>query len=97
MPTKRKRVEASALGPASAGPKGRNSLPLRLKIPEPSSRPGESPNFENLVLSDAGAVSRPDTDTPPGDMQELCYSLIRVLDDSGVAYGAKSDDVNSRL
>ena len=90
MPIKEKRVKGSV----SAGPQRRNSLPLRLKVPEPPARPGESPNFENLILSDAGAVRRPDTDSQPNDMQELCYSLVRVIDDDGVAQGPWAPNIS---
>ncbi len=87
MPTPAKKAKGSTSGSANEGPKRRNSVPLRLKVPEPPARPGEAPNFDNLMLSDAGAVRRPDTDTAPGEMRDLCYSLIRVLDDDGVAQG----------
>ena len=72
----------------------RNSLPLRLKVPEPPARPGEEPDFTGLALSAAGEVRRPDTDARPSDMRDLPYLLIRVLDDGGVARGPWNPDIS---
>ena len=61
--------------------------PLRLGIPEPPARPGELADFSYLDVPAAGSVRRPEVDTSPSDMRDLAYSLIRVLDDNGVAVG----------
>ena len=63
------------------------AMPLTLRIPEPSARPGEAADFSHLRLSMPGAVRRPRIDAPAGSMHELAYELIRVLDDEGAAVG----------
>jgi 2-oxoisovalerate dehydrogenase E1 component alpha subunit len=62
-------------------------VPLRFGIPEPPARPGEMADFSYLVVPPAGSVPRPETDTRTVDMRDLAYTLIRVLDDDGVAVG----------
>lgn len=59
----------------------------RLHIPRPSARPGQEPDFSYLVLSDAGAVKRPQTDAASRDIEHLAHELVRVLDDNGQACG----------
>ncbi|HWM22667.1 MAG TPA: thiamine pyrophosphate-dependent enzyme [Ilumatobacteraceae bacterium] len=61
--------------------------PLRLRIPAPAARPGDTPQFGDLQLSPAGTVRRPPVDGPEDEMLELAYSLVRVLDDEGDAVG----------
>jgi len=65
----------------------KNSQGLRLHVPEPPSRPGDQPDFSNLVLSAPGAVRRPDSGEAEHLMRDLPYELIRVLDDEGEAQG----------
>jgi 2-oxoisovalerate dehydrogenase E1 component subunit alpha len=65
----------------------KNSVPLRLHVPEPSSRPGQAADFSWVEVPDAGSVSRPDIAEEPRAMRELAYALIRVLDDTGAAVG----------
>ncbi len=60
---------------------------LRLHVPEPSGRPGQETDFSYLHLSPAGAVRRPPIEATPADTSDLAYSLVRVLDDEGVALG----------
>ena len=64
-----------------------------LHIPQPTRRPGELPEFAHLLLSDAGAVPRPDIATPAMDMRELAYGLVRVLDDQGSAVGPWAPEI----
>ena len=59
----------------------------RLHIPRPSARPGEAPDFSYLSLSEAGAVARPDSDSPASKIEYLAHKLVRVLDDDGIAHG----------
>ncbi|MBV8574954.1 MAG: 3-methyl-2-oxobutanoate dehydrogenase (2-methylpropanoyl-transferring) subunit alpha, partial [Acetobacteraceae bacterium] len=66
----------------------RNSVALRLHVPEPKSRPGDQPNFAGMEVPPAGIVDRPDVAVPARDIRDLAYSLIRVLDDEGHAVGA---------
>jgi len=58
-----------------------------LYIPEPLARPGEPPRFNHLDFGTAGAVRRPDVDESAGNLRDLPYALIRVLDDDGAARG----------
>ncbi len=64
------------------------SLPaLRLHVPEPSGRPGQTTDFAYLRLSPAGAVRRPPVDVRAADTGDLAAALVRVLDDEGRAVG----------
>jgi 2-oxoisovalerate dehydrogenase E1 component alpha subunit len=67
--------------------------PLRLHVPEPTGRPGVQTDFSYLHLSPAGAVRRPPVDAVPSDTSDLAYSLVRVLDDEGVARGEWTPDI----
>lgn len=60
---------------------------LSLRIPEPSARPGEKPDFSAMKIPDAGAVRRPPADVEPGEIRDLAWDLIRVLDFEGNAVG----------
>ncbi len=60
---------------------------LRLHIPEPEQRPGDTADFSRLRLPKEGSVDRPAIATPAFDMRDLAYALIRVLDDKGKAVG----------
>ena len=61
--------------------------PLRLHVPEPTGRPGQTTDFSYLHLSPAGAIRRPPLETSAQDTYDLCYALVRVLDDDGNAAG----------
>ena len=65
----------------------KNTIPLSLHIPEPKYRPGDTPDFSDMVLSEAGAVARPEITATPRDMSDLAYQLIRVLAPDGSAIG----------
>jgi 2-oxoisovalerate dehydrogenase E1 component alpha subunit len=65
----------------------KNSRALSLRIPEPRFRPGETADFTNLNISEAGVMPRPAVDTQPKDMRDLAYGLVRVLDKDGQAVG----------
>ena len=65
----------------------KNSPTLSLRVPEPSGRPGDTPDFSHLQLDPAGAVERPEVSIKPQDMHDWAFRLIRVLDDEGVAQG----------
>jgi 2-oxoisovalerate dehydrogenase E1 component alpha subunit len=69
------------------------STKSRLHIPQPSARPGEEPDFSYLALSAAGAVARPDPDTPASKIENLAHELVRVLDDDGIAKGEWAPDL----
>jgi len=59
----------------------------RLHVPQPSARPGDTPDFSYLSLSEAGAVARPDSDVPARGIENMAHELVRVLDDDGMAQG----------
>ncbi|MEN8719476.1 MAG: thiamine pyrophosphate-dependent enzyme [Oceanococcaceae bacterium] len=60
---------------------------LKMHIPRPPARPGDEPNFSDFIIDEAGAVSRPDVDTPDDQMRDMPFRLIRVLDDDHQAVG----------
>ena len=64
-----------------------NVRPLSLRVPEPSGRPGDAPDFSHLKLDEPGTAPRPDVAAAPGDMRDLAFRLIRVLNDDGEAVG----------
>ncbi|MGX1747396.1 MULTISPECIES: thiamine pyrophosphate-dependent enzyme [unclassified Brevundimonas] len=65
----------------------KNTPTLSLRVPEPSGRPGDTPDFSHLKLDAPGAVDRPEVSTAPAEMRDLAFRLIRVLDDEGKAVG----------
>ena len=64
-----------------------NKLLLSLHVPAPLRRPGDEPNFNYLLLSEAGVVRRPDPLVPEAEMRDLPYGLIRVLNPDAEAVG----------
>jgi len=71
--------------------------PLRLHVPEPSSRPGDKPNFSHIDVPEAGSVPRPATDCSAASIRDLAFSMIRVLDDNGLAQGQWAPEVDDEL
>src|SRR4051812_35081051 len=69
--------------------------PLRFHIPQPPARPGEPADFSYVVVPPAGSVRRPGVDTPPSDMHDLAYTMVRVLDERGEAVGPWVPEVGS--
>ncbi len=65
----------------------RNRGKLSLHIPEPKQRPGDRPDFSDVVVPDAGLVERPRIDAKARDIAPLAYSLIRVLDNEARIVG----------
>lgn len=59
----------------------------RLHVPHPPARPGEKPDFSYVRISPAGAVARPDTLAPVGEIETLGTEMVRVLDEHGQAVG----------
>ena len=70
----------------------RQNTSLELHVPEPPGRPGHATDFSYLRLAPAGAVRKPPIDTSAIDTTDLAYSLVRVLDDDGVAVGPWAAD-----
>ena len=59
----------------------------RLHIPSAPYRPGDEPDFSAVTLPRAGELPRPDELAPANTTEQLCYSMIRVLDDAHQAVG----------
>jgi len=62
--------------------------PLSLHFPAPPVRPGGKPDFTGLAIPQAGKVRRPPVDVGAHDIHDLAYSVIRVLNRQGEAFGA---------
>ena len=65
----------------------RNRPALSLHVPEPSARPGDTPDYSHLVIPEAGSVTRPDVSVAASEIRGHAYTLVRVLDDAGKAVG----------
>jgi 2-oxoisovalerate dehydrogenase E1 component alpha subunit len=61
--------------------------PLKLHIPEPTSRPGDKADFSAIAPPPAGSALRPPIDVDHAEIRDFAYGLIRVLDDDGAAVG----------
>jgi 2-oxoisovalerate dehydrogenase E1 component alpha subunit len=61
--------------------------PLRLHVPEPAVRPGDTPDFSSVRIPEAGSVARPEVDADPESIRDLAYSIIRALNRDGEAVG----------
>jgi 2-oxoisovalerate dehydrogenase E1 component alpha subunit len=70
---------------------------LQLHVPVPVARPGEKPSFSHLKIPEAGIVPRPHCMTAEGEMRDLPYRLIRVLDDDGNAVGEWAPDIDPEI
>lgn len=65
----------------------KNSPSLSLHIPEPETRPGDTPDFSAVKIPDPTASARPDIAAPAHALANLAYGLIRVLGNDGKAAG----------
>jgi 2-oxoisovalerate dehydrogenase E1 component alpha subunit len=70
------------------GQAGANRPRLSLHVPEPSFRPGDTVDFSDLPISEAGAQPRPDEACPASETWPLCTDMIRVLGSDDRAHGA---------
>jgi 2-oxoisovalerate dehydrogenase E1 component subunit alpha len=61
--------------------------PLSLHVPEPAVRPGDTPDFSNVQIAEAGSVARPEIDADPETIRDHAFSVIRVLNRTGEAVG----------
>ena len=52
----------------------------KLHSPQPTARPGETPDFSYIELSEAGAGERPPEDADVADIEYLAIGMVRVLD-----------------
>lgn len=71
--------------------------PLTFSVPEPHGRPGDEPDFSELVIPKAGTVRRPPIDTDPADIKDLARTIIRVLNRDSEAVGPWSEDIDDDL
>lgn len=62
-------------------------MTAKLTFPQPPARPGEDPEFDNVVVPPAGSVPVPPLDLSAKDSRDFATGLIRVLDDEGKAVG----------
>jgi 2-oxoisovalerate dehydrogenase E1 component alpha subunit len=60
---------------------------LSLRIPEPTTLPGDVTDFSTLGFPGAGETRRPDVTDQADTIADLATGLIRVLDDDGEAVG----------
>jgi 2-oxoisovalerate dehydrogenase E1 component alpha subunit len=65
----------------------RNAPKLALHVPEPSFRPGDTPDFSSLNVPAAGATPRPDTSVAAAQTNDLTTALVRVLGEDNRAVG----------
>src|SRR3712207_2451684 len=68
-------------------PKRSNRPALSLHVPEPDSRPGDEVDFSRIEIPAAGSAPRPDIAAPAEETHPLCFTLVRVLDESDRAVG----------
>jgi 2-oxoisovalerate dehydrogenase E1 component alpha subunit len=64
-----------------------NRPELKLHVPEPRFRPGDTPDFSDLEIPAAGSAPKPDIGVSAAEMEPLTKGLVRVLDDNGKAVG----------
>jgi 2-oxoisovalerate dehydrogenase E1 component alpha subunit len=64
-----------------------NAPRLALHVPEPSFRPGDTPDFSSLKIPPAGKAPRPDTSAAANETHPLTTDLVRVLGDDHKAVG----------
>ncbi|MGE0596065.1 MAG: thiamine pyrophosphate-dependent enzyme [Hyphomonadaceae bacterium] len=65
----------------------RNSSALDLHVPTPRARPGDRPDFSQWVFPEPGETPRPRSDASAGEMRDMAFGLVRVLDGDGEAHG----------
>lgn len=58
-----------------------------LHVPEPGCRPGDTPDFSDVVIPRAGAVSKPPISVDAESIRDHAYSIIRVTNKKGEAVG----------
>lgn len=66
---------------------GANKPVLRLHVPEPRFRPGDTVDFSHILISEPGKQTRPDEACEAKETAPLCHDLIRVLGDDNLAHG----------
>ncbi len=59
----------------------------RITIPEPAFRPGDVPDYSDVKIPEAGAVTLPPLDVEPRLLRNHAFSIIRILRRDGDAVG----------
>jgi len=65
----------------------RNAPRLALHVPEPTFRPGDTPDFSKLQVPAAGEAPKPDVAATAAETHPLTTQLVRVLGDDNEAVG----------
>ncbi len=65
----------------------RNAPRLALHVPEPTFRPGDTPDFSKLEVPAAGEAPKPDVAATAAETHPLTTQLVRVLGDDNKAVG----------
>src|SRR5688572_29150176 len=68
-----------------------------LHVPEPRRRPGEDADWPGFGIPPAGAVRRPPVNADAGQIRDLAFDLIRVLDDQAEAVGEWTPAIDDAL
>ena len=68
--------------------RGANRPQLKLHVPEPAFRPGDTPDFSSVTVPAAGEAPRPDVAAKAADTHPLATSMVRVLGDDNRAVGS---------
>lgn len=71
--------------------------PLKFHVPEPSTRPGDEPDFSAVVIPEAGSVARPAIDVHASEIKDLASTMIRVLDKDDQAVGEWAEDIDDEV
>lgn len=69
--------------------------PLRLRVPEPTSRPGDTPDFSAFHFPVAGSVSKPPIDVNFNDIIDHAMTTVRVLNRQGEAVGPWAETISN--
>lgn len=64
---------------------------IRLHVPDPPARPGETPNFDYLTLAGPGETRMPALDETAEAMRDMPWGLVRLMDGMGNAIGPWAD------
>ena len=71
--------------------------PLRLRVPEPTSRPGDAPDFSGYHFPVAGSVEKPPIDVDFNDIVDHAMTTIRVMNQEGEAVGPWAEDIDDAI
>lgn len=71
--------------------------PLKLHVPEPEARPGDTPDFSGFIVPEPGAAPMPPVDASVQDLKPFADQIIRVLDDDGNAKGPWAENLPDDL